>query len=97
MTGICGAGPCGATDNVHLYAEGYRCDGHAPWARAGQPHPSSARYCLAVCYCGECGTPQPPPAPIRDTVLDFDAVRSGKRRSTPEEYQAARDQPRDRG
>lgn len=96
MTGVCGAGECGATENVHPYAEGPRCDEHAPWTRAGQPHPSSARYCLAVCYCGECGTPQPPQTPIRDTVLDLDRIRSGKRRATPQAYRAARDHPRDR-
>jgi hypothetical protein len=88
VTCYCGAG-------ASLYPCGYRCDTHAPWALAGLPDPSSKRYCLAICYCKQCGT-RAPVAPIRDTVMGLDAVRSGKRRATPAAYRQARDTPRNR-
>lgn len=94
-----GACWCGAEgDAVHPYAEGLRCDEHSPWARAGQPPPGKDRYCMAdgVCYCGECGTPPAPLAPVRDTVLDRERIRKGQRRASPEAYREARDHPRDR-
>jgi hypothetical protein len=86
---------CGA-DGAHLYPCGLRCDTHAPWALAGLPDPSSRRYCMAVCYCGQGCAPPAPAAPIRDTVVDLDKVRSGKRRASPAAYRAARDTPRRR-
>lgn len=36
--GVCRWQGCGA-GGAHLYPEGWRCDLHAPWARAGMPHP----------------------------------------------------------
>jgi hypothetical protein len=85
----CSFGTCGALD-THPYAEGPRCDPHAPWARAGQPHPSTARYCLAICYCGACpGRGVQPLAPITDNVIDFRHKASGKRRSSPAAYREA--------
>ena len=71
----CTFGTCGALD-THPYAEGPRCDPHAPWARAGQPHPSTARYCLAICYCGTYRT----------------AAWSSRSPITPERDQPERDQ-----
>lgn len=91
----CTAGPCGRTD-THPYAVGPRCDGHAPWVRAGLPDPASARYCPpSICYCGQCGRVNVV-APITETVIDRDAIRSGKRRAAPEDYRQARDTPRRR-
>ena len=85
----CTFGTCGALD-THPYAEGLRCDPHAPWARAGQPHPSSGRYCLAICYCGTCPNRRSQPlAPITPNVIDLNAIKSGKRRSSPAAYREA--------
>ena len=69
----CTFGTCGALD-THPYAEGPRCDPHAPWARAGQPHPSTARYCLAICYCGGC-------MHRRATVTDIRTAPTSRRRA----------------
>ena len=90
MGSDCTFGTCGA-GGARPYAEGPRCDAHAPWARAGNPDPSSARYCLAVCYCGQCPAGRSVPlAPVRATVIDDRAVASGKRRERSlEEYRAA--------
>lgn len=97
MAEPCTFGTCG--QRARPYAEGPRCDRHAPWARAGRPDPGSGRYCLAICYCkGQCRGQRPAPlAPITATVLDLDAIRTGKRRARSEqEYRAAQAQPRRR-
>ena len=79
MGSDCTFGTCGA-GGARPYAEGPRCDAHAPWARAGNPDPSSARYCLAVCYCGQCATGRGVPlAPVIPTIKDARDIASGKR------------------
>jgi hypothetical protein len=92
----CTFGACGRTD-THPYAEGWRCDPHSPWARAGNPDPSSARYCLAICYCGTCPHRRSRVlAPITQTVIDIEAIRTGKRRASPGQYRDARRQRQER-
>jgi hypothetical protein len=76
----CTFGSCGNPD-THPYAEGPRCDPHSPWARAGNPHPSSRRYCLAICYCGQCPHRRAAPStPAADTIVDIRLVAKGSRR-----------------
>ena len=75
---------CGSTAGVRLYAGGYRCRTCAPWALAGLPEPGQGRYCMAICYCGgsSCqGRRDAPLAPVTATVIDINAVASGKRRA----------------
>ena len=85
-----GFGKCDRTDNVHPYVQGLRCPDHTPSKLAGLPEPDSARYCLAICYCGTCPHRRARPlAPITDNVVDFRAVASGKRRSSPAAYREA--------
>jgi len=84
-----GWGKCGRTD-THPYVEGARCPDHTPAKLAGLPEPDSKRYCMAICYCGSCPHRRKQPlAPIRETVIDLNAVRSGKRRSSPAAYRQA--------
>ena len=91
----CTFGECGRGD-THPYAEGPRCPAHTPAARAGRPDPDTARYCLAICYCGGCPARPRLLTPIRDTVTDLDAVRSGKRRASEAALRNARAQTRRR-
>jgi hypothetical protein len=84
-----GWGKCDRTD-THPYAAGPRCPDHTPAKLAGLPEPDSKRYCLAICYCGQCPHRRARPlAPITDNVVDFRAVASGKRRSSPAAYREA--------
>lgn len=89
LTGPCTYGnpPCGQED-AHPYAEGPRCDDHTPAARAGQPEPGSARYCVRDCRCSLHGDLAPLP-PIRATVIDARVIASGKRRASLAEYRDA--------
>jgi hypothetical protein len=86
-----GFGKCDRTD-TRPYLVGNRCPDHAPWALAGQPEPDSARYCLAICYCGQCPDRSRVVAPITANVIDFRAAASGKRRVGPGEYRHAQAQ-----
>ena len=75
----CGFGACGVSP-ARPYPEGLRCAGHTPAARAGNPEPDTARYCLAICYCGGCGQGPAPLAPVTKTIIDLRHEASGKRR-----------------
>jgi hypothetical protein len=81
---------CGAAD-TRLYAEGPRCGAHTPSALVGRPEPGSRRYCApARCYCGGCPSWTPDTTyHVGETVLDINAVKSGKRRSSLTEYRNA--------
>lgn len=86
---------CGRLDTRPYQCGGrWRCPDHTPSALAGQPEPDSARYCLAICYCGQCPhSGRAPAAPIRDTVVDFRHIASGKRREPdPGRYREAQAQ-----
>jgi hypothetical protein len=74
-----GFGACDRTD-TRPYTDGWRCPDHTPAALAGRPEPDSKRYCLAICYCGQCPGRRRTVAPITANVVDFRAVASGKRR-----------------
>lgn len=66
------------------YARGWCCEECAPG-----PEPAG-RYCLAICYCGQCdGRSRAPLAPIVPNVIDYRAVASGKRRARLREYREA--------
>ena len=85
----CTFGPCGQPD-TRPYPEGWRCPGHTPAARAGKPEPDTGRYCLAICYCGQCPHYRRVLAPITPNVVDFRAVADGKRRAKSDsEYRDA--------
>ena len=86
--------PCGRAD-TRLYAEGWRCPAHTPAARAGRPEPDSARYCApARCYCGQHPGYQRALEPITATVVDRDAIASGRRRAPLGAYREAQAQVR---
>lgn len=70
------------TGDLHLYACGWRCDAHAPWALAGDPRPQPGPGWPA----GAWSTPAPDAVAH---VIDARAIASGKRRATPEDYRAA--------
>lgn len=90
---------CPRTD-TRPYAEGWRCADHTPAARAGQPEPDATRYCApGRCYCNQPGCPARRSYgrgldPIRDTIIDFRAAASGRRRSSPGQLEEARKQVR---
>jgi hypothetical protein len=90
-------GSCGRT-GTRLYPGGWRCPDHTPARLAGQPEPDTARYCAPYrCYCHRdvCGSVTGPLEPIRLTVLDRNAIASGKRRARSlEEYREAQAQVR---
>ena len=64
MGAECTFGTCGQP--ARPYIVGPRCPAHTPAALAGQPEPDSARYCLAICYCGQCSTRPVPLAEYRE-------------------------------
>lgn len=67
---------------VRLYAAGWRCGTHSPWALAGRPEPAPGPGWPAGAWTG--------PSPLGTSrVHDARAVASGKRRSSPQEYRAA--------
>ncbi|MFI6813747.1 hypothetical protein ACIBG7_15105 [Nonomuraea sp. NPDC050328] len=98
MTGPCThwygatATRCGAVPARH-YLPGMRCPAHTPAALAGQPEPTG-QYCAPKrCYCGDCPwwTPVNHYPGLSDSwVTDARAIASGKRRSSPEQYAAAK-------
>ena len=89
-----GWGKCGRTD-THPYAAGPRCPDHTPAKLAGLPEPDSKRYCASYrCYCGHRDCPASgsyvrPLEPITANVIDLNAIKSGKRRSSKAAYQEA--------
>jgi hypothetical protein len=93
---ICGVPVCTVTEGTRPYAVGRRCDTHKPG-----PEPGGRSCAPNRCYCGRCPSyiplpadPRVPAAPVAtpaaDTVTDTRAIAAGKRRSTPEQYRAAR-------
>lgn len=88
-----GFGKCDRTD-TRPYPAGRRCPDHAPWLLAGRPDPGSGRYCLAICYCGQCPNRRTIVHPNRPNVIDFRAAASGKRRVGLTEYREAQAQTR---
>lgn len=94
-------GACGRTDTRPYQCGGrWRCPDHTPARLAGHPEPDTARYCLAICYCGQCPHRRPAVlAPNRPTVIDLRNRASGKSRAgvTLTDYrdaQAATTRPR---
>jgi hypothetical protein len=85
--GHCYCGPA----ETRPYACGPRCRAHTPAALAGRPEPGTRRYCApARCYCGSCPSWTPDASYFPgDTVVDIEAVRSGKRRSSLTQYRNA--------
>lgn len=76
---------------------GHRCPAHTPSALEGKPEPGRHASCPpARCYCGR---PECPAFPTfnrgayldGETVVDFRAKASGKRRSSVQDFRAARD------
>lgn len=68
---------------VRFYRTGWRCNAHSPWAQAGQKEPQP-------------GTAPPPSSlplsPLSASrIHDERAIASGKRRSSPHTYRAAKD------
>lgn len=56
------------------------------------PEPDVARYCAPYrCYCGRavCDAVVGPVEPITQTVIDINAIKSGKRRASLAEYREA--------
>ncbi|MEV6833549.1 hypothetical protein AB0N17_03295 [Streptomyces sp. NPDC051133] len=68
---------------VRFYITGWRCNAHAPWAEKGLPEPQPGPGMPA----GAWSTPSPQSA---SAVFDNRAIASGKRRSSPAAYRAAR-------
>lgn len=71
------------TGPVRFYRTGWKCNTHSPWAEAGldepKPSPSPAAHTL-------------PPSPLAaSAVFDERAIASGRRRSNPHTYRAAKD------
>ncbi|WP_338683859.1 hypothetical protein QD712_25600 [Streptomyces acidiscabies] len=74
---------CGATDGVRHYLTGLCCPAHTPSALAGRPEPEPGPGMPAAAWTT--------PSPISDSrVHDQRAIASGKRRSSPHTYKAAR-------
>jgi hypothetical protein len=71
------------TGPVRFYITGWRCNGHSPWAEKGQPEPQPGPGLPVGAWTT--------PSPLSDSrVHDARAVASGKRRSNPNAYRAAR-------
>jgi len=74
---------CGSTENVRPYLVGLCCPDHTPNALRGLPEPPPGPGMPAAAWTT--------PSPINDSrVADARAVASGKRRSNPQAYKAAR-------
>lgn len=72
---------CLTVEDVDQYLTGWRCPDHTPARIAGRPEPQP----------GPGYTPQDIPSPLgASAVFDERAVASGKRRSSPHVYAAAR-------
>ncbi|MFE9448356.1 hypothetical protein [Streptomyces sp. NPDC006739] len=80
--------PCGGLTGAHdgpvrFYRTGWKCNAHSPWAEAGQDEPQPGPGMPAAAWT----TPSPQSA---SAVFDNRAIASGKRRSSPAAYRAAR-------
>lgn len=80
--------PCETPSHPHglkyprLYACGWKCDRHAPWAAAGRPEPLPGPGLPEGAWTSV--------SPLGTSALiDVRAVASGKRRSSPHTYRAA--------
>jgi hypothetical protein len=74
---------CRATDDIRHFLPGYRCPAHTPRALEGLPEVEPGPGLPAGAWST--------PSPINDSrVHDARAVASGKRRSNPNAYKAAR-------
>lgn len=74
---------CKEADRVRLFIGGLRCPAHTPSALKGLPEPQPGPGYPAAAWTT--------PSPINDSrVHDQRAVASGKRRSSPHVYAAAR-------
>lgn len=84
-----GSAACGSGDNVHVYLGGLRCRSHTPAAAAGRPdHLPDPKLGLDALR-EERG--QRFVFRETDTSLNDDrAIASGRRRSSPTQYKAAR-------
>lgn len=80
---------CGAPVGVRPYLPGPRCPLHTPAALAGHPEPPAdpprSRW-----WIRPDGSVVPPPPLGASRLVDDRAVASGKRRSSPDRYAAAR-------
>jgi hypothetical protein len=90
---VTGGAICGAVDGLRLYLTGWLCALH------GAPEPATAYCAPARCYCGNPDCPAYPTFHLRDRyashldawqVIDARHIASGKRRSSPQQYAAAR-------
>lgn len=82
------------------YLTGLRCPGHTPAAMAGHIEPGQGSYCPpGRCLCGDEACPAYATYGLRDryattvdswAAVDARAIASGKRRSSPAQYAAAR-------
>ena len=70
------------TGPVRFYLTGWRCNAHSPWAEAGlkEPKPTASPAAHDL-----------PPSPLTaSAVFDERAIASGRRRSAPHTYRAAK-------
>lgn len=73
---------CRSVDGVRAYLTGPRCPAHTPAALAGKPEAPSTTSLPASAFA---------PSPLSAShVADARAIASGKRRSSPHVYKAAR-------
>lgn len=84
------AGTCGASSAAG-YITGPRCPDHTPARLAGRPEavPDPARTLEGLRKAAGLD-PTAPMTPAGETVVDARAKASGKRRSSPQAYRAAR-------
>jgi len=85
-----GSGVCGAPSPAG-YITGLRCPDHTPARLAGRPEtvPDPARTLTGLRKAAGVD-PTAPMTPAGETVVDARAKASGKRRSSPQDYRAAR-------
>lgn len=77
---------------ARLFPRGSYCGECVP-----APEFAPGRYCLAICYCGQCvHRDRRVLAPITPNVIDFRAVASGKRRAGLGEYREAQANTQDK-
>ncbi|MDN3356044.1 hypothetical protein [Actinomadura sp. DC4] len=85
---------------TRMYLLGRRCPAHTPAALAGRPEPGQGAYCApGRCLCGDDTCPAYATYALRDryataadswAAVDARAIASGKRRSSPAQYAAAK-------
>ncbi|WP_028472981.1 hypothetical protein [Nocardioides alkalitolerans] len=83
------AGYCG-TPTTHRYLPGWRCPQHTPAAFAGRPDVVPDPKLTIAGLRAAHGLPDVGFTPGGETLVDQRAKASGKRRSTPQAYRAAR-------